>query len=403
MVDSSAAVHGQSSSARLPAGPTALAARSLAPDLARGFMLLFIALANTHTFLHLGGWTVRAHPHGGAGSAVDATVSALLTVFVDGRSYPMFAALFGYGLVQIIRKQERAGLDWPQTRKLLRRRGWWLVLIGLLHATLLFYGDILTSYGLIAVVLVGSLRAEGRGLAIRLAVWLTLGSLVYGLFSLPVDESAEQSVSPMMLATIDDPLVAMGYRAFMILFSGPIIAVTAAGAVMLGAWAAKRRILEEPERHLTLLRRTAIVGISVAAIGGLPLALQTADVLPLGGATVFASGTLHALTGYAGGIGYAAAIGLFAVRLGERRGPIVTSLVATGQRSLTCYLLQSVVWYVAFMPYLLALGTQVGVAVTSVLAISTWLVTVVVAGLMHRAGQRGPFERLLRRLTYGRR
>jgi uncharacterized protein len=195
----------------------------------------------------------------------------------------------------------------------------------------------------------------------------------------------------------------MGYRAFMILFSGPIIAVTAAGAVMLGAWAAKRRILEEPERHLTLLRRTAIVGISVAAIGGLPLALQTADVLPLGGATVFASGTLHALTGYAGGIGYAAAIGLFAVRLGERRGPIVTSLVATGQRSLTCYLLQSVVWYVAFMPYLLALGTQVGVAVTSVLAISTWLVTVVVAGLMHRAGQRGPFERLLRRLTYGRR
>ncbi|MEQ4204282.1 DUF418 domain-containing protein [Actinopolymorpha sp. B9G3] len=401
MVDSSAAVHASPTPPRA-AGPTALAARSLAPDLARGLMLLFIALANTHTFLHLGGWNVRAHPHAGGGSALDATVSAVLTVFVDGRSYPMFAALFGYGLVQIMRKQERAGLDWPQTRKLLRRRGWWLVVFGVLHATLLFYGDILTSYGLIAVVLVGSLRAQGRGLAIRLAVWLTLGSLVYGLFSLPVDESAEQFAGPMMLATIDDPLVAMGYRALMILFSGPVIAVTAAGAVLLGAWAARRRILEEPERHLRLLRRTAAVGITVAAVGGLPLALQTADLLPISNPAVFVSGTLHALTGYAGGLGYAAAIALFAVRLGERRGPLVNALAATGQRSLTCYLLQSLVWYVAFMPFLLDLGTRVGVTVTSVLAICTWAMTVVVADLMRRAGQRGPFEVVLRRLVYRR-
>lgn len=31
-----------------PPGPTAPAARALGPDLARGFMLLFIALANSH-------------------------------------------------------------------------------------------------------------------------------------------------------------------------------------------------------------------------------------------------------------------------------------------------------------------------------------------------------------------
>ncbi|WP_246486175.1 hypothetical protein [Kribbella qitaiheensis] len=32
-------------------GPTGLSARALAPDLARGFMLLAIALANSHYFL----------------------------------------------------------------------------------------------------------------------------------------------------------------------------------------------------------------------------------------------------------------------------------------------------------------------------------------------------------------
>ncbi|MFF5339589.1 hypothetical protein ACFY4H_02595 [Streptomyces althioticus] len=31
--------------------PTAVSARALAPDLARGFMLLFIALANSHALL----------------------------------------------------------------------------------------------------------------------------------------------------------------------------------------------------------------------------------------------------------------------------------------------------------------------------------------------------------------
>ena len=33
------------------AGPTAIGERALGPDLARGVMLLFIALANTHYFL----------------------------------------------------------------------------------------------------------------------------------------------------------------------------------------------------------------------------------------------------------------------------------------------------------------------------------------------------------------
>jgi len=32
-------------------GPTGLAERALGPDLARGFMLLFIALANSHYFV----------------------------------------------------------------------------------------------------------------------------------------------------------------------------------------------------------------------------------------------------------------------------------------------------------------------------------------------------------------
>ena len=52
------------------AGPTSLRERALGPDLARGFMLLFIALANTHYFL--AGSSVlgasRRTPRGSTGS-----------------------------------------------------------------------------------------------------------------------------------------------------------------------------------------------------------------------------------------------------------------------------------------------------------------------------------------------
>jgi uncharacterized membrane protein YeiB len=96
------------------------------------------------------------------------------------------------------------------------------------------------------------------------------------------------------------------------------------------------------------------------------------------GASPFAAGALHTLTGYAGGLGYAALIGLVAAHLWTHRGsvvgPIITALAACGQRSMTFYLLQSVAWLLLYEPYL--------------------------ADLLGRAGLPGPAEALLRRLTY---
>ncbi|GAB3411303.1 DUF418 domain-containing protein [Flindersiella endophytica] len=54
----------------------------------------------------------------------------------------------------------------------------------------------------------------------------------------------------------------------------------------------------------------------------------------------------------------------------------------------------------AVPPYLFGLGSRIGVALTAVVAVCTWLLTVGLAELMRRRGLRGPFEVLLRRLTY---
>ncbi|MEV4754154.1 DUF418 domain-containing protein [Micromonospora sp. NPDC049559] len=382
-----------------PAQPAATRQRYLAPDLARGTMLLIVALVHAHMFLAGSASVLRGYPPDGAG--VDAVVAALLTVFADGRSYPMFSALFGYGLTQIALRQEASGWDWPKTRRLLRRRGRWLLVFGLLHLLLLFSGDILGTYGIIALVFVGLLRASDRRILRHSAVWFVLGSVTYGvmLFAAAAGPGPENSSALFML---DDPVQDALYRIATWPVGTPLFVVTSVCPFLVGVWAARRRVLEEPERHLVLLRRTALVGIAVTVLGGLPLALVTSGVWadPAPGPAI-AVGILHTASGYAGGFGYAALVALVAWRIGTARGPVVTAVAACGQRSLSCYLLQSVAWIVLFAPYTVDLGSRIGVAASAVVGFGVWLGTVLVAELLRRLDSRGPAESLLRRLSYG--
>ncbi len=85
-----------------------------------------------------------------------------------------------------------------------------------------------------------------------------------------------------------------------------------------------------------------------------------------------------------------------------RRTRAIDALAATGQRSLTAYLSQSLVWATVFTPFLLGLADELSIAATALLATLTWLATVVLCTTLAKHGKRGPFETLLRRATYGR-
>jgi uncharacterized protein len=112
-------------------------------------------------------------------------------------------------------------------------------------------------------------------------------------------------------------------------------------------------------------------------------------------------GTLHTITGYAGGLGYAALVGLVAARLSRRgAGPVTNALAACGRRSMSCYLAQSVAWLLLLEPYLADLAGGMGVAAAAAVGLGVWLLTVVAADMLRRAGRQGPAEALLRRLTY---
>ncbi|WP_380165206.1 DUF418 domain-containing protein [Jannaschia sp. R86511] len=377
--------------------PTALAERAVAPDLARGAMLLLIALANAHLFLHGHPVGVRGYP--ADGSTADRVVAWVLLTFVDGRAYPLFGLLFGYGMVQLARRLERTGTTVTATKALLRRRGRWLLLLGLLHATLLFNGDVVGAYGLLGILFAGAVLSDDRRLLVSAGVWLVPVALLGLAMGAPTGPDVT-AFFPSMGTT--DPLAAAGWRVVEWVGLTLFYVLTLAAAVLGGAWAARRGLLTRPEQHVRSLRTGAVLGLGVAAAGAQPLALMATQVWSeptvLG---LLLAASLHLVSGYAGGVGYACVAGLVVVVLRGRRGVVVEALVATGQRSLTCYLAQSVVFVSLLASYGGGLGDELGVATVSVVAVLTWLATVVMAVLLARAGARGPFERLLRRLTYG--
>ncbi|HWS39108.1 MAG TPA: DUF418 domain-containing protein [Actinoplanes sp.] len=378
-------------------GPLPPAARALGPDLARGFMLLFIALANTHYFVrgtsYLGGYPAD-------GTAPDRAVTWLLSTFVDGRSFPLFGLLFGYGVARVVERQQERGRK--GVRRLLRRRALVLIAVGLVDAMLFYIGDILGAYGML--LLIGSLMVYWR------ARWLVLTAVLFLIVNvLPSPDWSTISRSGPDASMLPPDLIAMLVeRAPVALFVAGLGPIGFLPLFAAGLLAGRVRLLERPDQFRRLLPAVAVTGAGIAVAGAQPIALMLAGVItPPAQPVQELAGALHSGTGMLGGIGYAALFALSARRWaadqqtpGRRPGALVTAIAATGQRSMSCYLMQSVTWAVVFTPFLLNLSGTLTVTTTALLATATWSLTVLIADRMRRSGIRGPFENLTRHLTY---
>ncbi len=400
--------------------PTARAERALAPDVARGLVLLGIAVANVPFFLYGRELGVLLKPVTDA--AADPWVNALVATLADNRSYPLFALLFGYGLTQLLTREHARGTEWPAARGLLLRRNAWLIAFGAAHGVLLFFGDILGTYGLLGLALVLLIRASGRTLAI--VGGLSFGFLIMvgaadglgGLLSMLGDGVAVPSAALFNSVGAETfPLAVLARLGewTIALVSVPFGGLGLLAPMILGMWAARYRVLERPFEHRRALALVAGIGIPVSVLGALPIALALLGIIELSWAVEPFAAMLHAATGAVGGAAYVALIALTVGGRGSGRelggatakpgGPISRLFAALGQRSLSGYLAQSVVFVIVFAPYGLGLGGSASVAEATQVAVLTWLATLVLAGLLAAADRGGPAEWVLRRAVYGRR
>ncbi|MER7250031.1 DUF418 domain-containing protein [Kribbella sp. NPDC000426] len=382
-------------------GPVTGKERALAPDLIRGAMLLLIGLANSANFAFAGQPGVESAPHG-----FERILNFLKLTFVDARAYPVFAVMFGYGLVQLARRQRTSGATPGAVRRILLKRNGWLVAFGLLHATLLYFGDFLGAYGVVGIICALFLLNRGDKFhRIVLVIWAFMAVEVV-VFAAKAMLAVVNSSGPAHALT-NEPnpsLAATSYFASLVdrLHEYPAHFASVLGFIVivwLGIWAARKQILENPAAHRTLLTRVAVGGLGITVLGGLPLAFVGAGWLHVDESAVGALSYLSHVSGMFGGPGYVALFGLLVARIHKLSLPI-RAMSALGQRSLSGYLFQSVWWTVLLAPFALDLRFGSTAYTAALVAIGVWLISVAGAYAMSRRSYRGPAETLLRRLVY---
>lgn len=386
--------------------------RRLAPDLARGLMLLGIALANVSWYLY-GHQAGPVGPHPAPGSMIDSIVQVLMLTVVDGRAFPMFAFLFAYGMVQFYTSRRARGVPDAAVRAMLNRRHWAMLVIGFVHALLLFVGDVIAAYALAGLVIGGLFFFRRTNI---LTIWAAvMGSVLawFGVLALVIGIVLEVRGTPTTGAvgsseTIDMTAGQSSYLASIVARLGTWGVNTVVSAMLIviplllliGWMAGRVQLLENVTRHRRTLIRIAAWTIPFGWFFGFATGLQQVGWLTLDHAPWMLSG-INSVAGMATGVGYACLFGLLGAKYEQNPPRLVLAVSAVGQRSLSSYLWQAIIMAPLLSAWGFALGDDIGTWQAMLIAVGTWVASVVICDQLGRRGRRGPAEAVLRKITYG--
>lgn len=155
-----------------PVGPVTREERINSLDALRGFALLGILPANVLVFgMYLAAGNDPTVTGGATG--LNLVSWALGRILVQGKMRALFSMVFGASTVLLTsRIEERAGAS--AAADLYYRRNLWLLLFGLAHAFLLFWGDILYPYALCALILFPFRKVSAKKLLIIGSLFMAL-------------------------------------------------------------------------------------------------------------------------------------------------------------------------------------------------------------------------------------
>jgi uncharacterized protein len=168
-------------------------------DLLRGMAVLGILLLNIQSFSTIESAYFNPTAYGDF-SGVNAWVWGFTRLFADQKFMTLFSVLFGAGVILMSERALAAGRKpgWAHYRRMALLLG-----VGLLHAYLLWYGDILTFYALCGMLVYVARRWRprvllGLGLALLVVPFLIFAAIQYFLPEFPPDvrREFEQSWSP---------------------------------------------------------------------------------------------------------------------------------------------------------------------------------------------------------------
>jgi uncharacterized protein len=382
---------------------TATSPRLPAIDALRGFALFGILVVNMAAFhsgiagMNLGGGLGAS---GWRNSAADAVIAWLFA----GKFILIFSFVFGWGIYTQATRGE--GFRARYLRRLLG-----LILLGAIHATFFFMGDILVMYALLGFLMLRPIRRDWpvRKLvrsaailfAVQAAILLGLAALSFGG---PHDDpwwteyarrSAEAyrtgdfwSVVPQRLADF-----AFGLVGTLALLGWGLLAM-----FRLGLAAAKTFAHGGAEAARPLARRILLPALILGLAGNaVCAALTTSFPEPWVSAATMVQYALFTPTL---ALGYLAAATL--ILTSPTGGRFLSVLGAAGRMSLSVYIGESVIMSLLFHGYGLGLSNSIGSAGGVLLCIAVYAALLGFSHLWLRVFRIGPLEWVLRSITEGR-
>ncbi|MBY6345994.1 DUF418 domain-containing protein [Providencia rettgeri] len=322
--------------------------------------------------------------------AYDHAAAFLIEFLFQGKFFLLFSLIFGWGIEIQARSAQRAGVA-LSSRYFRRLTG--LALLGCLHATLVFTGDILLLYAVLGLLVWPLRNLSPRGLLkmALLMVVVEMLSIALIIFLLSGTEEAAPTYalggafSEATLARLDEWPETF---AFLFLYQGPL----AFGAMLMGLAAAKSHFFDPDSTGQKKLKRA------------LPWLLPLALAINLFSASVSNDESLMGL------------VGLFSIAIGA---PLLSTvylylllrcgqwfslpnvLIEAGRNSLSAYVTQGILAGLIFSSYGLGLFDSFGNAALLLIAIALALFAMSLTGLIAQRWGRGPLEAVLRRMTYG--
>lgn len=379
--------------------PTQADERISSLDVLRGFSLLGIFLINMMSFESP---ILYYDPYQWWKDA-DQTLFKWIQILVQASFYPIFAMMFGYGLILLKTRTVKKGMSF---RKISVRRLFVLLIIGIIHAFLIWSGDILINYAIFGLLLLLMLKWSGRLLLMVGGIIFLIPNLFFGLILMvssilsPNDVTMYSdivSVTKSMETYVSGSYWEITVQRFLdwYMVNGPanifFLLFSILPLMMIGAGAAKLKWLQkanvEKKKWFIILIISLLIGLFLKSLPVLVdenLAYQYIQQ-SLGGPIL--------------SLAYVSLIILLMTNPFARR--LLKPFAAAGRMSLTIYLTQSIVGTLIFYSYGLGLYSKLTLGTSMLLAIIIFVIQVVLAEIWFLKFKYGPFEKVWRYLTYG--
>ncbi len=381
-------------------------------DILRGFAVGGILIGNIQWF---SGYGMMPAELAAQAPLIDRVTHFLVHFFIEGKFYSIFSFLFGFGFALQIARAEARG---DANASIFKRRLFWLLVIGLLHAYLLWAGDILSIYAVMGFLLIlfrkktdpGLLKWAFALMAVPI-LWYTLLYILFINFAPPdIADKVRQmqtegwSRNVAMVSQGNYWQIISGYNLNYIFgrYMGLIIDMRLPKILamfLLGFYAYRRGFFQNLPEHGPFIRRVLIWGLILGVTGSAAfsaLAGKEAAFPPslagVGGVITYAFG-VPALA-----LAYIALV----VTLWQKEGwkKLLAFLAPAGRMALTNYLMQTIACVLIFYGYGFGLFGKFGAVTATLIAFAIFFAQVVFSYIWLKFFLYGPMEWVWRRLTY---